>query len=77
MVKKGRISTLADDGKTATVTPYSGGIVSSPLVIPFFLIGALPIGTPVIYSVFEDNTGIILARADGDWNHKFQEIEGG
>ena len=76
MVKKGKISTLSADGRTATVTPYSGGIVSSPLVVPFFLIGALPIGTPVIYSVFEDNTGIILARADGDWNHKLQEIGG-
>ena len=76
MVKKGKISTLSADGRTATVTPYSGGVVSAPLVVQFFLIGALPIGTPVIYSVFEDNTGIILARADGEWNHKLQEIGG-
>lgn len=77
MVKKGKVSTLSDDGVTVTVTPFSGGIVSAPLVVPFFLIGALPVGTPVVYSVFEDNTGIVLARADGDWNHQLQEIEGG
>ena len=77
MVKKGKVSTLSKDGATVTVTPFSGGIVSAPLVVPFFLIGALPVGTPVVYSVFEDNTGIVLARADGDWNHQLQEIEGG
>lgn len=76
MVKKGKVSTLSADGRTVTATPFSGGVVSAPLVVPFFLIGALPIGTPVVYSVFEDNTGIVLARSDGEWNHKLQEIEG-
>ena len=76
MVKKGKVSSLAADGKTVTVTPYAGGVVSAQLVVPFFLIGALPVGTPVVYSVFDDNTGIVLARADGDWNHKIEDIEG-
>lgn len=74
MVQKGKISTVTNDGKTVTVTPYAGGIVTAPLVVPFFLIGALPIGTPVVYAVFEDNTGIVLARADGGWNNKLQTV---
>ena len=69
MVKKGKVSTVSADGKTVTVTPYSGGIVTSALIVPFFLIGALPVNTPVVYTTFDDNTGIVLSRADGDWNH--------
>lgn len=69
MVKKGKVSTVSSDGKTVMVTPYIGGTVTAPLVVPFFLAGVLPIGTPVIYVEFEDNTGIILARADGGGNN--------
>lgn len=69
MVKKGKVSTVSADEKMVTVTPYSGGIVSAPLVVPFFLVGALPVNTPVVYATFDDNTGIVLSRADGDWNH--------
>lgn len=69
MVKKGKVSTVTNDGNSVMVTPYAGGTVTAPLVVPFFLIGVLPIGTPVIYVEFEDNTGIILARADGGWNN--------
>ena len=74
MVHKGKVSSVLNDGKTVMVTPYAGGIVTAPLVVPFFLIGVLPIGTPVIYSTFDDNTGIILARTDGDWNHNFYVV---
>ena len=48
---------------------YTGVTVTFPLVVPYFLIGALPVNTPVIYATFDDNSGIILARADGEWNH--------
>ena len=68
MIQKGKVSTILDGGKTITATPYAGGTVTAPLTVPFFLIGALPIGTPVVYVVFEDNTGIVLSRMDGDWN---------
>ena len=74
MVQKGKVSTVLNDGQAVTVTPYAGGIVSAPLVVPFFLIGALPIGTPVVYAVFDDNTGIVLSRADGGCNNSFQII---
>ena len=68
MIQKGKVSTILDGGKTITATPYAGGTVTAPLTVPFFLIGALPIGTPIVYVVFEDNTGIVLSRMDGDWN---------
>ena len=74
MVYKGIVSTLSNDGKTVMVTPHTGGIVTFPLVVPFFLVGALPIGTAVVYTVFEDNTGIVLSRADGGWNNSLQPI---
>ena len=77
MVKKGKISAVSADGKTVVVTPYSGGIVTAPLVVPFFLVGALPINTPVVYATFDDNTGIVISRTDGDWNHGLQPIEEG
>lgn len=68
MVQKGKISTVLNNGKSVTVTPYSGGTVTAPITVPFFLIGALPVDTPVAYTVFPDNTGIVLARMDGEWN---------
>lgn len=68
MVQKGKISSVLNDGKAVTVTPYVGSTVTNPITVPFFLVGALPVGTPVIYVVFEDNTGIVLSRMDGEWN---------
>lgn len=70
MVHKGKVSAVLDGGKAVTVTPYAGGTVTTPITVPFFLVGALPIGTPVAYVVFEDNTGIVLSRMDGEWNEK-------
>lgn len=68
MIKKGKVSAILDGGKLVTITPLSGGIVTAPLVVPFFLIGAVPVNTSVIYTVFDDNTGIVLARSDGAGN---------
>lgn len=68
MVQKGKISAISTDGKTAFVTPYVGSTVTTPLTVPFFLIGALPVGTPVVYVTFGDNTGIVLSRMDGEGN---------
>lgn len=65
IVSKGKISNILDGGSAVTVTPYQGGTVSPKLAVPFFLIGFLPIGTPVAYILFDDGTGIILSRMDG------------
>lgn len=68
MVQKGKVSAVLNNGKAVTVTPYAGGIVSAPITVPFFLVGVLPVGTPVAYVLFEDDTGIVLSRMDGEWN---------
>lgn len=70
MIYKGRVSAILDGGKKVTVTPYAGETVTFPLVVPFFLIGAVPVNTPVVYATFADNSGIIIARTDGEWNHE-------
>ena len=70
MVQKGKVSTVLDGGKMVTVTPYTGATVTVPITVPVFLIGALSVGTPVAYAVFEDNTGIVLSRMDGTWNER-------
>lgn len=77
MVLKGKVSDVLNGGVAVTVTPYGGGVVTVPLTVPFFLIGALDVNIPVAYAIFEDNTGIILARMDGEWNHSLQLVEGG
>ena len=70
MVSKGTISALYEGGKKATIKPYLGEVVTPELVVPFFLFECLEVGMPVAYAAFEDNTGIVLARMDGEWNHK-------
>lgn len=78
MIGKGTISAIYD-GTMATVKPYTGEVVTEQLVIPFFLHGGLEVGMSVVYAAFEDCTGVILARMDGEWSHKLEggvEIEG-
>lgn len=75
MVQKGKVSAIYDSGKTVAVTPYAGGTVTAPIIVPFFLVGVLPIGTAVAYVVFEDNTGIVLSRMDGVWNENLLNRE--
>lgn len=68
-VEKGTISALKGE-TTATVVPsFSDAPVSTDLVIPFFLVRCLEVGMDVVYAQFPDNTGVILARMDGEWNH--------
>ena len=68
-VNKGKVSNILDGGKAVAVTPYLGGTVTPALTVPYDLIGALPINTPVVYVLFEDGTGIILTRMDGQSNY--------
>lgn len=77
MVLKGKVSAVLNDGAAVTVTPYGGGVVTTQLTVPFFLVGALDVNVPVVYAIFEDNTGIVLSRMDGEWNHSLQPVEGG
>lgn len=72
-VTKGTISALYESGKKAAIKPYSGEVVTPELVVPFFLFDCLEVGMPVVYASFEDGTGIVLARMDGEWNHKLKD----
>ena len=78
MIQKGKISTVegaADrngDKTTARVLPCTAdGMVTRPLTIPWWLrgkMGDLKPGDEVAYAMFEDGTGIILSRMDGEWD---------
>lgn len=78
MIQKGKISTVegaADrngDKTTARVLPCTAdGMVTRPLTIPWWLrgkMGNLKPGDEVAYAMFEDGTGIILTRMDGEWD---------
>lgn len=78
MIQKGNISTVegaADrngDKTTARVLPCTAdGMVTRPLTIPWWLrgkMGNLKPGDEVAYAMFEDGTGIILSRMDGEWD---------
>lgn len=78
MIQKGKISTVegaADrngDKTMARVLPCTAdGMVTRPLTIPWWLrgkMGNLKPGDEVAYAMFEDGTGIILSRMDGEWD---------
>ena len=78
MIQKGKISTVegaADrngDKTTARVLPCTAdGMVTRPLTIPWWLrgkMGNLKPGDEVAYAMFEDGTGFILSRMDGEWD---------
>lgn len=75
-INKGKVSNIFDGGKAVAVTPYSGGTVTPALTVPYDLIGVLPINTPVVYVLFDDGTGIVLARMDGQGNSEEQYTGG-
>lgn len=78
MFQKGKISSVegnADrngDKTTARVLPDTAdGMVTRPLTLPWWLrgkMGNLKPGDEVAYAMFEDGTGIILSRMDGEWD---------
>ncbi|MCM1388089.1 MAG: hypothetical protein NC231_12235 [Bacillus sp. (in: Bacteria)] len=84
-IEKGVILTLGgepdrnDNYTKATVQATSAeGTPTLPLVIPWYLrgsMGMLQKGTEIIYALFEDESGILLSRADGNWNGKLEEQE--
>ena len=77
MIEKGYISAILDGGRKARVVPaFSSEVVSHDLVVPFFLWECLEVKMEVAYCYFQDNTGVLLARMDGEWNHKiFDGVE--
>ena len=81
MLLKGKISSIEEttdqngDAKVARIVPdVSGGSVTRPLIIPWHLrgkLGGLAPGVEVACAVFEDGSGVILARMDGERGENF------
>lgn len=69
-ITKGKISAVMSKTLATAVPMFSDNPVSIELVIPWYLWECLEVDMEVVYSQFPDNTGIILARMDGEWNHK-------
>lgn len=77
MIQKGTISSIEGEvdkngNKTkARILPGTAdGAVTRPLTIPWWLrgdMGNLAPGVEVAFALFEDSTGVILTRMDGDW----------
>ena len=77
MIQKGKISSIEGepdrngDKTTARVLPSTAdSLVTRPLTIPWYLrgdMGNLSPGIEVAYAMFEDGTGLILSRMDGEW----------
>lgn len=77
MIQKGKISSVEGepdrngDKTTARVLPCTAdSLVTRPLTIPWYLrgeMGNLSPGVEVAYAMFEDGTGLILSRMDGEW----------
>ena len=78
-IQKGKISTIETEPvdewnhpTTARVFALTGGSVTRPLIIPWWLrgsMGNLKPGDEVVYIIFEDMTGWILGRFDGNFQH--------
>ena len=76
-IQKGKISTIEGspvDAKgnatTAKVFSLTGGSVTKPLVIPWYLrgsMGNLEADVEVVFVLFEDKSGYILGRFDGEF----------
>lgn len=76
-IQKGKISSIeaspVDNNGLATkakVFSLTGGSVTMPLTIPWYLrgtMGALAADVEVVFVLFEDKTGYILGRADGEF----------
>lgn len=70
-ISKGTIASLDASGHKARVLKAAGA-VTCDLVIPQRLRGAaggLAKGTKVVFAEFADGSGILLERADGEWDH--------
>ncbi len=76
-IQKGKISSIEasplDNNGLATkakVFSLTGGSVTMPLTIPWYLrgtMGNLAADVEVVFALFEDKTGYILGRADGEF----------
>lgn len=81
-IEKGVILSLSgadangNNSKASVQSTTAKGTSTLPLTIPWWLrgsMGNLSKGTEVVYAVFDDATGVILSRMDGNWGGKMDD----
>lgn len=82
-IEKGVILSLSnpdDNGNNSKASVQSTTAVGTstlPLTIPWWLrgsMGNLSKGTEVVYALFNDASGLIISRMDGEWAGKMDDI---
>lgn len=78
-INKGKIASVS--GNTARVVPSDAGAKpTAKITIPWHLrgdTGKLKKGTEVVYVEFEDATGLLIGRADGEWGAYLPSLTAG
>ena len=78
-INKGTIASIS--GNTARVVPSDASArPTAKIIIPWHLrgdTGNLKKGTVVVYVEFEDSTGLLLGRADGEWGAYLPSLSAG
>ena len=79
IINKGTIAGI--EGNTARVVPSDTGTKpTAKIVIPWHLrgdTGKLQKGMAVVYGEFDDATGLLLGRADGEWGAYLPSLTAG
>ena len=78
-INKGKIASIS--GNTARVVPSDASAKpTAKITIPWHLRGGsgnLKKGTAVVYAEFDDATGLLLGRADGEWGAYLPSLSAG
>ena len=78
-INKGKIASIS--GNTARVVPSDANArPTAKITIPWHLrgdSGKLKKGTEVVYVEFDDSTGLLLGRADGEWGAYLPSLSAG
>ena len=78
-INKGQIASIS--GNTARVVPFDASAKpTAKITIPWHLrgdTGNLKKGTEVVYVEFDDATGLLLGRADGEWGAYLPTLSAG
>ena len=78
-ISKGKIASIS--GTTARVVPSDANAKpTAKITIPWHLRGStgnLKKGTEVVYVEFDDSTGLLLGRADGEWGAYLPSLSAG
>lgn len=78
-INKGTIASIS--GNTARVVPLDASEnLTAKITVPWHLrgeTGNLKKGTEVVYVEFDDATGLLLGRADGEWGAYLPSLSAG